>query len=82
MIHATCHTADNVRCIEFDATPWFSEATSDSGIIGLNGAAARLAMPGDKLIIVSYASFDAVEARGFQPRVALVNEKNQKIWRP
>jgi hypothetical protein len=26
MIHATCHTADNVRCIEFDATPWFSEA--------------------------------------------------------
>jgi hypothetical protein len=26
MIHATCHTADNVRCLEFDATPWFSEA--------------------------------------------------------
>jgi hypothetical protein len=26
MIHATCHTADNVHCIEFDATPWFSEA--------------------------------------------------------
>src|SRR5262249_37197739 len=26
MIRARCHTADNVRCIEFDATPWFSEA--------------------------------------------------------
>ncbi|WP_439407854.1 hypothetical protein ACNJX9_03880 [Bradyrhizobium sp. DASA03076] len=26
MIHATCHTADNIRCLEFDATPWFSEA--------------------------------------------------------
>jgi hypothetical protein len=26
MIHATCHTADNVRCLEFDATPWFREA--------------------------------------------------------
>jgi hypothetical protein len=26
MILATCHTADNVRCLEFDATPWFSEA--------------------------------------------------------
>jgi hypothetical protein len=26
MIHATCHTADNVVCLEFDATPWFSEA--------------------------------------------------------
>jgi aspartate 1-decarboxylase len=53
------------------------EAASDSGIIGLNGAAARLAMPGDKLIIVSYASFDVAEARSFQPRVVLVNEKNQ-----
>ena len=30
MIHATCHTADNVRCIEFDATPWFSEAHAPS----------------------------------------------------
>jgi DNA-binding transcriptional MocR family regulator len=30
MIHATCHTADNVRCIEFDATPWFSEADTPS----------------------------------------------------
>ena len=26
MIRAACHTADNVRCLEFDATPWFSEA--------------------------------------------------------
>ncbi|RZM99331.1 hypothetical protein CWO91_36070 [Bradyrhizobium genosp. SA-3] len=30
MIHATCHTADNVRCIEFDATPWFNEADAPS----------------------------------------------------
>lgn len=30
MIHATCHTADNVSCIEFDATPWFSEADAPS----------------------------------------------------
>ena len=30
MIHATCHTADNVRFIEFDATPWFSEADAPS----------------------------------------------------
>jgi hypothetical protein len=26
MIRATCHTADNVVFLEFDATPWFSEA--------------------------------------------------------
>ena len=30
MIHATCHTADNVVCLEFDATPWFSEADRSS----------------------------------------------------
>jgi hypothetical protein len=30
MIHATCHTADNVLCLQFDATPWFSEADAPS----------------------------------------------------
>jgi hypothetical protein len=30
MIHATCHTADNLRCIEFDATTWFNEADAPS----------------------------------------------------
>ena len=30
MIHATCHTADNVLSFEFDATPWFSEADAPS----------------------------------------------------
>jgi hypothetical protein len=30
MIHAICHTADNVACFEFDATPWFSEAAAPS----------------------------------------------------
>jgi aspartate 1-decarboxylase len=53
------------------------EAPSGSGIIGLNGAAARLAMPDDKLIIVAYANFDEAEARIFKPRVVLVDEKNR-----
>jgi hypothetical protein len=30
MIHATCHTADNVLSFEFDASPWFSEADAPS----------------------------------------------------
>ncbi len=30
MIRATCHTADNVVCLEFDATPWFGEADAPS----------------------------------------------------
>ncbi len=55
------------------------EAPAGSGIIGLNGAAARLAMMGDKVIIVAYANFDEAEARQYQPRVVLVNERNQKL---
>ncbi|MDO9459246.1 MAG: aspartate 1-decarboxylase [Alphaproteobacteria bacterium] len=55
------------------------EAPACSGIIGLNGAAARLAMVGDKVIIVAYANFNDDEARRFQPRVVFVNEKNQSL---
>lgn len=55
------------------------EAAAGSGVIGLNGAAARQAMVGDKVIIVAYAHFDSDEARRFQPRVVIVDEKNRKI---
>ncbi|TKV77169.1 aspartate 1-decarboxylase [Bradyrhizobium elkanii] len=55
------------------------EAPAGSGTIGLNGAAARLAMAGDKVIIVAYAGFDADEARKFHPRVVLVDDKNRPI---
>lgn len=53
------------------------EAPKGSGMIGLNGAAARLAMPGDKVIIVAYASFDEVEAKAFRPRVVRVDRENR-----
>lgn len=53
------------------------EAPTGSGIIGLNGAAARLAMPGDKVIIVAYASFDEADAKPFKPHVVLVDRDNR-----
>lgn len=53
------------------------EGKRGSGVIGLNGAAARLAMPGDKVIIVAYAQMDAEEARAFQPAVVLVDGDNR-----
>lgn len=40
-----------------------------SGVICLNGAAARKAMPGDILIIISYALMDFEEAKTFEPWV-------------
>lgn len=53
------------------------EAPQGSGMIGLNGAAARLAMTGDKVIIVAYASFEEAEAKVFRPRVVLVDRENR-----
>ena len=52
-------------------------ALEGSGEIGLNGAAARLVMPGDRVIIVAYAQMSEAEARTFAPRVVLVDEHNR-----
>ncbi|MBO4225291.1 aspartate 1-decarboxylase [Bradyrhizobium neotropicale] len=55
------------------------EAPKGSGVVGLNGAAARLAIPGDTVIIVAYASFSESEAAAFSPRVVLVDEQNRLL---
>lgn len=52
-------------------------APRGSGVIGLNGAAARLGYKGDKVIIIAYAMMDAEEARTHKPAVVLVDEKNR-----
>ncbi len=52
-------------------------AVAGSGAIELNGAAARLGVPGDKLIIMTYAQYDESEARQHQPQVVMVDEQNQ-----
>lgn len=48
-----------------------------SGIISMNGAAARLVQPGDVVIIMSYASMDFEAAKTFQPRVIFPLEGNK-----
>jgi aspartate 1-decarboxylase len=47
-----------------------------SGTIQLNGAAARLGVPGDLVIIMSYGLFDEEEVGGFTPRVVFVDASN------
>jgi aspartate 1-decarboxylase len=54
-------------------------ATSGSGSIELNGAAARLGVKGDKLIIMTYAQFDDTEVQHHQPKVVMVDDRNQII---
>lgn len=48
-----------------------------SGMICLNGAAARCAQVGDKVIIMSYADMTREEAKEHHPSVVFVDEKNQ-----
>lgn len=48
-----------------------------SGVICLNGAAARCVQPGDIVIIMAYSLFSAEEARSWKPKVVLVDEKNK-----
>ena len=45
--------------------------------ICLNGAAARKAIKGDKVIIAAYASYNDSELEAYKPRIVLVNEKNE-----
>ncbi len=49
----------------------------NSGIICLNGAAARKVQMGDICIIISYAYMEYEEAKTFEPATILVNDKNQ-----
>ena len=53
------------------------EGKRGSGVIGLNGAAARKACVGDKLIICSYAQMSPEEARTHVPSIVLVGSKNR-----
>lgn len=48
-----------------------------SGMICLNGAAARCVNKGDKVIIMAYAEMTPQEAKHFQPKVVFVDDKNQ-----
>ena len=50
-----------------------------SGVIGINGAAARLVHQGDLVIIISYGMYDDAEARGLKPSVVHVDEKNRVV---
>jgi len=48
-----------------------------SGVICVNGAAARLVQPGDKIIIIAYAIMDEKEAKKNAPIVVFLDEKNR-----
>ena len=56
---------------------YVSAGEAGSGIICLNGAAARMVSAGDKVIIMCYAQMQPEEAADNPPKVVFVDEKNQ-----
>lgn len=52
------------------------EGTSGSGVIGVNGGAARHCQVGDTVLIMAFAGFDEDEVKRHEPRVVFTDEKN------
>jgi aspartate 1-decarboxylase len=50
-----------------------------SGVVCLNGAAARLVQPGDVIIIMAYAQMDMEAAKSFKPAVIFPDTKTNKL---
>ena len=56
------------------------EAPRGSGEIQLNGAAARLGVPGDRVIVITYAEYDEAELAGFAPKIVFVDDQNRQVF--
>jgi aspartate 1-decarboxylase len=50
-----------------------------SGVMQLNGAAARLGLPGDLVILIAYGTFEDAELADYQPRVVFVDEHTHMV---
>lgn len=53
------------------------EGEPDSGVICLNGPAARLGYPGDEIVIISYAQMNDEEIKDYKPLVVIVDKENK-----
>lgn len=60
-------------------TTYAIPAPAGSGMIGINGAAARLAQKGDLVIIIAYARMAEAEAKAWHPKVVLVDDANKAL---
>ncbi|MBK9594608.1 MAG: aspartate 1-decarboxylase [Rhodocyclales bacterium] len=60
-------------------TTYAISAERGSGIISVNGAAARKAAPGDLLIIATYAMYDEAELAKFEPDLVYVDSRNHMM---
>lgn len=55
------------------------EGKRGSGDVTLNGAAARLVQPGDKVIVISYASYEDAQLEAYRPKLVFVDRDNRIV---
>jgi aspartate 1-decarboxylase len=60
-------------------TTYAIEGERGTGILCINGAAARLISPGDLVIVISYAQMTPEEAADFEPQVVFVDKRNRIV---
>ena len=71
------HIVNNNNCARFST--YVIKGEKNSGVVCLNGAAARLVQPGDVVIIMAYAMMSQEEALEFKPKVVFPKAKTNKI---
>lgn len=83
---AGLHTFEKVHVVNINngsrLETYVIEGGRGSGVICLNGAAARLGAKGDRVIIIAYAQMTPEEAKGFQPTMVYVDEANRMVPAP
>jgi len=60
-------------------TTYAIRAESGSGVFSVNGAAARLACPGDLIIVCAYTLLNEQEAEQHKPKLVYFNDKNEVV---
>lgn len=75
MAHERVQVVNNNNGARFET--YVIEGKRGSGIVCLNGAAARLVHPGDVVIVISYAMMNDEEARSHQPQIVTVDAQNR-----
>src|SRR5262249_29474651 len=78
---ADLHEFEQVHVLDVDNGARFETYAmrGQAGDVILNGAAARLVPPGDRVIVITYAQYDEAELAAYEPRIVHVDESNRAI---
>jgi aspartate 1-decarboxylase len=78
---ADMHEFEQVHVLDVDNGARFETyaMAGSAGDVILNGAAARLVDPGDRVIVITYAEYDEAELGAYEPQIVHVDECNGPI---